>query len=38
VDENPLADITATRAIVRVFKNGFEVPRTLPQGAAPPAR
>jgi adenine deaminase len=27
VDGNPLADITATRAIVRVFKNGFEIQR-----------
>jgi hypothetical protein len=27
VDGNPLMDITATRAIVRVFKNGFDVPR-----------
>jgi imidazolonepropionase-like amidohydrolase len=30
VDGNPLMDITATRAIVHVFKNGFVVPRTLP--------
>ena len=29
VEGNPLTDITATRAIVRVFKNGFEVPRTI---------
>jgi imidazolonepropionase-like amidohydrolase len=28
VDGNPLVDITATRAIVHVFKNGFVVPRT----------
>jgi imidazolonepropionase-like amidohydrolase len=27
VDGNLLQDITTTRAIVRVFKNGFEVPR-----------
>jgi imidazolonepropionase-like amidohydrolase len=27
VDGNPLVDITATRAIVRVFKNGYDVPR-----------
>lgn len=27
VHGNPLEDITATRAIVRVFKNGYEVPR-----------
>lgn len=35
VDGNPMRDITATRAIVAVFKNGFEVPRPLP--VAPPA-
>lgn len=28
VDGNPLQDIQLTRAIVRVFKNGFEVSRT----------
>ncbi len=28
VDGNPLTDIKATRAIVRVFKNGFDVRRT----------
>ena len=33
VDGNPLTDIKATRAIVRVFKNGFEVPRTVPPAA-----
>src|SRR5262249_53148580 len=27
VDGNPLVDITATRAILRVFKNGYEVKR-----------
>ena len=31
VDGNPLADVTVTRAIVRVFKNGFEVSRVVPQ-------
>jgi imidazolonepropionase-like amidohydrolase len=30
VDGNPLADITATRAIAHVFKNGFDVARTPP--------
>jgi imidazolonepropionase-like amidohydrolase len=30
VDGDPLIDITATRAIVNVFKNGYDVPRTLP--------
>lgn len=29
VDGNPVADITATRAIARVFKNGFEVSRAV---------
>jgi imidazolonepropionase-like amidohydrolase len=29
LDGNPLVDITATRAIARVFKNGFEVSRTI---------
>jgi imidazolonepropionase-like amidohydrolase len=29
VDGNPLVDITAARAIARVFKNGFEVPRSV---------
>ncbi|MBI4885836.1 MAG: amidohydrolase family protein [Acidobacteria bacterium] len=38
VDGNPLVDITATRAIVRVFKNGFEVTRVLSPSATPPAR
>jgi imidazolonepropionase-like amidohydrolase len=28
VDGNPLVDINATRAIVRIFKNGYDVPRT----------
>jgi imidazolonepropionase-like amidohydrolase len=36
VEGNPLVDITATRAIVRVFKNGYEVSRTPPPPA--PAR
>ena len=30
VDGNPMTDIKATRSIVRIFKNGFEVSRTLP--------
>ena len=30
VDGNPLEDIQLTRAIARVFKNGYEVPRSLP--------
>jgi imidazolonepropionase-like amidohydrolase len=30
---NPLTDIDATRDIVRVFKNGFDVARSVP--AAP---
>jgi imidazolonepropionase-like amidohydrolase len=30
VDGNPLRDIKLTRAIVRIFKNGFEVSRALP--------
>ena len=30
VDGNPLEDIRATRAIVRIFKNGYEVSRTPP--------
>lgn len=29
VEGNPLTDITATRAIVRVFKNGFEISRVI---------
>jgi imidazolonepropionase-like amidohydrolase len=28
VDGNPLVEITQSRAIVRIFKNGYEVPRT----------
>ena len=36
VEGNPLRDITATRAIVAVFKNGFEVPRPV-QAATPAA-
>lgn len=35
VDGNPLTDITATRAIVHVFKNGYVVTRTP---APPPAK
>ena len=38
VDGNPLADIRATRAIVKVFKNGFEVSRAPPAPAAGGAR
>jgi len=30
VDGDPLLDIAATRAIVKVFKNGYDVPRSLP--------
>jgi imidazolonepropionase-like amidohydrolase len=38
VEGNPVSDITATRAITRVFKNGFEVSRVVPPSpAAPPA-
>lgn len=32
VEGNPLEDITQTRAIVRVFKNGYEVSRSIPAG------
>ena len=35
VDGNPVMDITATRAIVHVFKNGFAVSRSLPEAPAP---
>jgi imidazolonepropionase-like amidohydrolase len=38
VHGNPLADITATRAIVRVFKNGYDVRRTVGVASQPPAR
>lgn len=40
VEGNPLRDITATRAIVLVFKNGFAVDRAPPAAtpASPPAR
>ena len=38
VDGNPLADIKATRAIVRVFKNGYDVPRATSETAQPPTR
>jgi imidazolonepropionase-like amidohydrolase len=34
VDGNPLADIRATRAIVRVFKNGYDVARAPPPPVA----
>jgi imidazolonepropionase-like amidohydrolase len=37
VEGNPLVDITATRAIARVFKNGFEISRTPPASAPPQA-
>jgi len=33
VEGNPLQDIELTRAIVRIFKNGFEVSRALPPSA-----
>jgi imidazolonepropionase-like amidohydrolase len=35
IDGNPLTDITVTRAISRVFKNGFEVSRTPSPDPAP---
>lgn len=38
VDGNPLADIKATRAIVRVFKNGYDVRRTPSDAAQTPTR
>jgi imidazolonepropionase-like amidohydrolase len=34
VEGNPLDDIRATRAIARIFKNGFEVSRTPPANPA----
>ena len=37
VDGNPLTDIAATRAIVRVFKNGFDVRRAPVDAGQPPA-
>ncbi len=33
VDGNPMTDIKATRSIVRIFKNGFEVLRAVPAAA-----
>jgi imidazolonepropionase-like amidohydrolase len=36
VDGDPTSEIKATRAIARIFKNGFEVDRTVPDVA--PAR
>jgi imidazolonepropionase-like amidohydrolase len=38
VDGNPLADIKATRVIVRVFKNGYDVRRTPGETAQPQTR
>ena len=35
VDGNPLDDIRITRAIVRVFKNGYEVARSIPPASGP---
>jgi imidazolonepropionase-like amidohydrolase len=35
VDGNPLADIKATRAIVKIFKNGYDVRRTPVETAQP---
>lgn len=35
VKGNPLEDITATRRIARVFKNGFEVAREAPEAPEP---
>jgi imidazolonepropionase-like amidohydrolase len=37
VEGNPLTDIAATRAIVRVFKNGFDVRRAPADAEQPPA-
>jgi imidazolonepropionase-like amidohydrolase len=34
VEGNPLQDIELTRAIVRIFKKGFEVSRALPTGTS----
>jgi imidazolonepropionase-like amidohydrolase len=36
VEDDPVTDIKATRAIVRVFKNGYEVDRTVPDVPAGP--
>jgi imidazolonepropionase-like amidohydrolase len=36
VDGDPTSDIKATRAISRVFKNGYQVDRTVPPGSPPP--
>jgi imidazolonepropionase-like amidohydrolase len=30
VDGNPLEDVRLTRAITRIFKNGYEISRTVP--------
>ncbi|MDB4913597.1 MAG: amidohydrolase family protein [Gemmatimonadetes bacterium] len=38
VNGNPLVDITATRAIIRIFKNGFEVSRAIPAVIAAPVK
>jgi imidazolonepropionase-like amidohydrolase len=35
VEGNPLQDIQVTRAIVRVFKNGYEVARSIPPASRP---
>jgi imidazolonepropionase-like amidohydrolase len=37
VDGDPTTDVTATRAIARIFKNGYEVDRTavMPSPSAP---
>jgi imidazolonepropionase-like amidohydrolase len=36
VDGDPTSDIKATRAISRIFKNGYQVDRTVPPGPPPP--
>ncbi len=37
VERDPTSDITATRAIVRVFKNGFDIDRNVPSPPPKPA-
>ncbi|HEY7388763.1 MAG TPA: amidohydrolase family protein [Bryobacteraceae bacterium] len=36
VDGDPTKDITSTRGMSRVFKNGYEVNRAVPSGLPPP--
>lgn len=38
VDGDPLGDITATRAIAVIWKNGFVIDRSIPAAAAPAAQ